>query len=318
MDRFLQRIWYGTRVHPLLLPLSRLYALLLALRRSMSRRGVRLPVPVIVVGNLAVGGTGKTPVVAWLAGKLAEAGLRTGIVSRGYGGRARGVVHVGPDTDPAVAGDEPVLLARRTGLPVVVGRDRVAAARALLEHAGVDVIVSDDGLQHYRLARDFEIVVVDAQRGLGNGALLPAGPLREPASRLDRVDMVLANGGPWRDALAFTLRGDEARGLADDAGRPLESFAGETVHAVAGIGNPQRFFDLLSAAGMRVIPHPFPDHHRFGPGDIAFPDALPVLMTEKDAVKCRAFADRRTWYVPVEVSIDPAVLDRILTRLRGD
>ena len=314
MKAWLTRRWYSSRPAPWYLRVfAALFGLVAALRRrrlTAQARQAPLPVPVIVVGNIAVGGTGKTPFVIWLVERLREWGWRPGVVSRGYGGRARKVPQpVSAASDPAAVGDEPVLIATRAGCPVVVGADRLAAAHALLAANSVDVIVSDDGLQHYRLWRDLEIAVVDASRGLGNRALLPAGPLREPASRLNEVAVVVANGTGWArpDSKQVTMRllPVEARNLAGAGSRPIKDFAGQTVHAVAGIGNPARFFSMLSQQKIKLIMHPFPDHHPFRRADLEFGDELPVLMTEKDAVKCQAFATAQHWVVPVEASIDP-------------
>jgi tetraacyldisaccharide 4'-kinase len=308
-----QALWYRATPPPLALRgLAAIYGALSArIAERRKRQAVRLPVPVVVVGNLAVGGTGKTPFVIWLVEALRARGHRPGVVSRGYGGQVRRYPScVTEDTDPACCGDEPALLARRLRVPVAVAPDRVAAARALVEAAAVDVIVADDGLQHYRLARDLEICVVDGVRGLGNGSLLPAGPLREPPARLQGVNLVVVNGGSWRTSLApcvaMRLRLEEALALRDGARRPLAQFAGRRVHAVAGIGHPARFFAALRAAGLEPIEHPFPDHHRFVPADLAFGDDLPVLMTEKDAVKCTAFAAPGWWAVPAQAELSAA------------
>jgi tetraacyldisaccharide 4'-kinase len=284
---------------------------------------------VVVVGNLSVGGSGKTPLVIWVVTQLRAAGFVPGIVLRGYGGSAsRGheIVRVRADSDPALVGDEALLSHRRTGAPVAVGRNRVRAARLLLA-GGVDVIVSDDGLQHLALARNFEIAVIDGERGFGNGYLLPAGPLREPRARIDSVDAVVINGEGryWREAStqdpggAFTMRllGDR---LALVGGGPesraLSGLAGQRVHAVAGIGNPQRFFSQLRAAGLEIIEHAFPDHHRYRPDELAFGDELPVLMTEKDAVKCSALGGQNRWYLPVTAEFEPAEGAALFGRLR--
>jgi len=317
-EAWLNETWYGgSGRYLLLLPLAWIFRLLAATRRALYRAGLlrtRAPgPPVIVVGNLSVGGTGKTPVVIWLVRELSARGFHPGVVSRGYGGRTGGEpVLVTADADPAVSGDEPLLIARRTGCPVAVHPDRVAAAR-MLAGQGVDVIVADDGLQHYRLARQFEIAVVDGQRLLGNGQLLPAGPLREPASRLRTVDLVLVNdGGTGRlrhlvDAatpvLRFALSPGPVRRVDGSGERPLASFRGETVHAMAGIGNPERFFAVLESHGVAVHRHPLPDHAVVTPDDLDFGDDLAVLMTEKDAVKCAGFAHGRCWFVPVELML---------------
>lgn len=308
-------------------PLSCVFRLLAARRRA-ALQPQRLPVPVIVVGNIAVGGSGKTPVVDWLAGVLRDAGYQPGIVSRGHGGSlsARGEVALVPaDGDPERYGDEPVLLARLAACPLAVGRDRPAAARALLRaHPGCDVLIADDGMQHYRLARDIEIAVVD-EATLGNGLLLPAGPLREPLGRLREVDLVIAHGAlspalrtELRDVPVFSmvLHGGELRALGDPARRrPAADFRACRVHAVAGIGRPQRFFEQLRAEGMEVVPHPFPDHHRFTAADLRFDEALPILMTAKDAVKCAAFAPADCWEYPVRAQISSGAAERILEKL---
>jgi tetraacyldisaccharide 4'-kinase len=312
------RWWQQAPVPGWLAVLSRLYGRVAHWRRRRATAAaVTLPVPLVVVGNVAVGGTGKTPVVIALVEALVAAGFRPGVVSRGYGGRGPGGL-VPADGDPGRYGDEPVLIARRTGVPVWVDRDRVAAGRALLAGQGVDVIVADDGLQHYRLARTVEIAVVDGSRRFGNGRLLPAGPLREPTSRLAQVDLVLVNGLRSPHELGFDLRAGDPRALRDDQRRPLAAFTGSPVHAVAGIGDPSRFFASLRAAGLEPIEHPFPDHHRFRPGDLAFGDPRPVLMTEKDAVKCARFAQANWYALPVSAALPAAAIARVLERLRPD
>lgn len=309
---WLTRRWYTSIPPPWWLrPLSWLFGLVSRIRRRRQRGSAelsRLPVPVIVVGNIAVGGTGKTPFVIWLVELLRSRGWSPGVISRGYGGSARlWPQPVLPTSDPALLGDEPVLIAQRTGCPVSVGPDRNVAARHLLERGGVDIIVSDDGLQHYRLWRDLEVAVVDASRGLGNGALLPAGPLREPPDRLRECGLVVVNGTGWTAPagrqLNMRLYSMQARALAGDEVRPISSFGGQTVHAVAGIGNPARFFSMLSQHHIRLTMHPFPDHHPFRAEDLQFGDDAPVLMTEKDAVKCRDFARPNHWVVPVEAGL---------------
>jgi tetraacyldisaccharide 4'-kinase len=310
--------------HLLLVPLAVLFLLAAGARRLLYRAGVlaseRLPVPVIVIGNITVGGSGKTPLAIRLAGFLRDRGWNPGIVSRGYGGRARGPVPVTAASDPAVAGDEPVLLARRAGCPVWVGRDRVAAARALLAaEPGCDVILADDGLQHYRLARDVEIAVVDAERRFGNGLPLPAGPLREPTSRLRQVDAVVWNGGSPLGARQFGMRlaGDAFWNLLNPGTQAGPgAFHGRRICAVAGIGHPPRFFGHLRDLGLEGESLAFPDHHRYRPEDLRAPGCDAVLMTEKDAVKCLAFADERMWALAVEAEVDPGLWDAVLAKLR--
>jgi tetraacyldisaccharide 4'-kinase len=312
VQSWLNRIWYHRAAPPWwLLPLSLTYGAVAGSRRYLYAkhwcRSVRISSPVIVVGNLSVGGTGKTPLVCWLVSRLADMGFRPGVVTRGYGGSSTTVRLIGPTEDPDTAGDEPILLARRTGAPVAIGRDRPAASQ-LLVNAGCDVVVSDDGLQHYALARDCEIVVIDGDRRFGNGWLLPAGPLREAPDRLTSADAVVVNGGRAMldGALSMRLEAKSAVGLAGGAIKGLDEFAGQSVHAVAGIGNPERFFNMLRSHGIQVIGHALPDHARIQVGDISFDDQRPVFMTEKDAVKCMALAGPRHWYVPVTASFQSA------------
>ena len=264
-------------------------------------------IPVIVVGNLTAGGSGKTPLVLWIAEFLREHKWKPGIVSRGYGGATAEPREVSIASDPAEVGDEPLLLARRSGCPVWVAPDRVAACRALrASHPDCDVIVSDDGLQHYALRRDVEICVVDG-RSFGNGFLMPAGPLREPRSRLRSVDAVVAHGAKHVKGYAMTLEGEQLVRCTDARDvRTAKSFAGQTLHAVAGIGDPKRFFLQLARFGVKLVPHPFPDHHPFRAEDLDFGDGAPVVMTEKDAVKCKRFAQAHHRVFPVRASLDPA------------
>lgn len=309
-------------------PLSLLYAGVAGWKRARleeAQRNLFLPLKaVIVVGNLTVGGSGKTPMTAWLAGRLQAAGYRPGIVSRGYGRRnGPASLLVGPGATAAVVGDEPILLARSTGVPVWVDRDRVRAARALAEEQNVDVVISDDGLQHHRLPRDISILMVDGRRRFGNGLCLPAGPLREPRSAVARADFVVVTGGSTQSGeYAMQLLPSEVLRRVDRSTLtlPFREVAGRPAHVVAGIADPERFFVALEDAGVDVIRHPFPDHHRFRARDIEFGDALPVLMTEKDAVKCRDFAGERHWYWPVsaqpEAAFEPALLQRLETSIR--
>lgn len=319
----LEKLWYQkSPLAALLAPLGWLFCAAVVLRRMAYRSGVltvhELPVPVIVVGNIAIGGTGKTPAVIWLVEFLRRAGFRPGVVSRGYRGGARNwPQQVRPDSDPAVVGEEAVLLARRCQCPMAVAPDRVAAARAVIEHGDVDVIVSDDGLQHYALGRDIEIAVVDGVRRFGNRRCLPAGPLREPVHRLGDVDFVVCNGVPGRLEYAMQMHGDTAIQLQDlTRQRRLEEFRAHPVHAIAAIGNPQRFFSHLRRFELCVIEHPYPDHHWFQARDIVFDDDHEVLMTEKDAVKCARHAGPRHWSVPVSAQIDERLGQRLLGLLR--
>ncbi len=301
-----------------LLPLSWLFCLLVFLRRIAYRlkifRTRRLPVPVIVVGNITVGGTGKTPLVIWLANHLKGMGLKPGIVSRGYGGNAKyWPQQVLPGSDPVAVGDEPVLIARRTDCPVSVGPDRTKAAMALQNFTDCNVIISDDGLQHYALGRDIEIVVIDGERGFGNGFCLPAGPLRETVGRLNKVDMVVSNGTTGPGRYIMQLCGFEVVNLLDPSQvRRLDDFRSEErVYAIAGIGNPERFFKQLANAGISIERVGFPDHHRFVESDLEVAGDAPILMTEKDAVKCRRFARPQHWYVRVDAQLHDAFAIRL-------
>lgn len=273
-------------------------------------------VPVIVVGNLVAGGAGKTPLALWIAAFLGSKGWSPAIVSRGYGGSAEEPREATIVSDPAEVGDEPVVLARRSGVPVWVGPDRVQAIAALRrQHPECNVVILDDGLQHYRLRRDLEIAIVDA-RGFGNGWLLPAGPLREPPSRLRSVDAVITHGAEGIQGYAMRLEGTEVHRATDArVRRALKSFAGERVHAVAGIGDPERFFATLRAQGIDVVPHPYPDHHPYRAADLEFGDGGAVVMTEKDAVKCKRFAKPHHWVLPVQAVVDAAFGEWLLQQL---
>src|SRR5262245_36972983 len=332
---WIDRHWQDfTPVSAILTPASVVFGAVTAARRAAYRACVsaisRVPGPVIVVGNITVGGTGKTPLVLWLAQYLRSRGRTPGIVSRGYGGHEGAPRRVLADSDPLVVGDEAVLLARRSGAEVWVGADRAAAVRALLAaQPGCDAIISDDGLQHYALARDVEIAVVDAERGLGNGWLLPAGPLREPPSRLAGVDAVVLNqeahvaahpsvGRLPAGALrcAMRMEGHQFRNLRRPERRVgPEFFAGKRVHAVAGTANPGRIFRTLKGMGLYFTPHAFPDHHPFAAADLAFGESDAVVMTEKDGVKCRRFADESHWELAVDAVPDSALGDLIARKL---
>ena len=329
--RRLEQYWYSiSPLHLVLWPLSLFFGLVAALRRALYRSGAlqvtRLPVPVVVVGNISVGGAGKTPLVIWLARLLRERGFAPGLVSRGYGGIANSPQQATAASDPRVVGDETVLLARRCGCPVWVGANRAAAARALLAaNPECNVIISDDGLQHYALARDAEIVVIDGERGFGNGMLLPAGPLREARWRLDNVDALVVNGAALfpRETLpagvpAFdmTLAGRTFYDLLNPQLQVEPAyFAGQNVHAVAAIGNPQRFFNHLRELGLSFTAHPYPDHHAFEAPDFTFDKNDRVIMTEKDAVKCERFCNENFWALRVDVETDPALGELVLQKI---
>jgi tetraacyldisaccharide 4'-kinase len=333
LESWLNNLWYGERAGAALLqPLANGFGALVAARQRAYAAGWlrsgRAGKPVVVVGNLTVGGTGKTPLTIWLAQELGALGLSVGIVSRGYGSATNSHPQVvGAGSSWTSVGDEPVIIARRAGCPTVVSTDRLAAARSLA--AGVDVVLADDGLQHLRLARDCEIVVLDGMRGLGNERLLPAGPLREPPARLRHADILVVNGAATHPSLqslpqppiGMSVRSQPALRLdAKVPPRPLDEFRGEHVHAVAGTGHPERFFEELRAHGIILTTHPFPDHHPLSVADLAFGDRLPVLMTEKDAVKCATRADARLWCVPAAAEFTASaareLLERVLRKIR--
>jgi tetraacyldisaccharide 4'-kinase len=324
LERHWQRI---TAVSLVLYPISLVFRAVVAIRRAAYRRRWlqhgSVSVPVVVIGNVTVGGTGKTPLVLWLAAWLRRHGMQPGIISRGYRASVTSPHPVTPDADPARVGDEPVLLAQRSRCPVWIGQDRVATARALLKaHLTVDVLISDDGLQHYRLGRNIEIAVVDGMRGLGNGFMLPAGPLREPASRLASVDAVVVNGisdahATHPGAFKMQLDGREFRNLLNPAWVVgPDYFHRKRVWAVAGIGHPPRFFSHLHTLGLEFEALEFADHHAYVASDLALPHAEAIVMTEKDAVKCAAFASEIHWVLPVTAVPDPELGELVLHMLK--
>ncbi len=329
MADWLQKQWLGfTFWHILLMPLSWVFGVVVVSRKWLYKTGwlksVRLSVPVVIVGNINVGGTGKTPLVIWLAEQLQSAGYRPGIISRGYGGNAKQVAEVFTSSNPFEVGDEPVLIAMRTSCPVFVSAGRVEAGRALLAaHPECNVIISDDGLQHYRLQRDVEIIVYDSVKGFGNGALLPAGPLRESKNRLKTVDAVVSNGSVVNDALLLTLKPIEMQLESTDFYNALDNriksdaqaFIGQKVLAIAGIGNPMRFFNQLRRMGLNFQSQSYSDHHAFTVRDFEGVEADVIVMTEKDAVKCRSFANSNFWVLPANAVIKNDLLMTILNKL---
>lgn len=325
-DRLLDAWYNGHPALTLLRPLEALYRRVVNNKRARFVAGqgeiYKAPVPVIVVGNITVGGTGKTPLILWMIDYCRKRGLRVGVVSRGYGAKPPSLPwRVLAQQSADQTGDEPLLIVKRTGVPLMIDPDRSRAVRALLAEESLDVILSDDGLQHYRLARDLELVLIDAARGLGNRRCLPAGPLREPVERLQSVDALLYNGAreDRDDGYAFTLQPTALVNLLTGEHRPVDHFPpGQALHAVAGIGNPQRFFNTLEGLHWRPVPHAFADHAEFSAQALAFTPALPLVMTEKDAVKCAAFAAPDWWYLAVEAVPSPAFFswfDSQLTRL---
>ena len=318
LQRKLEHIWYqGGSGAFLLKPLESLYRLLAFFnKRSSVTKQIQHPVPVIVVGNISVGGTGKTPLVVYLAELLQQSGYTPGIITRGYGGsNTSWPALVNPESNPAEYGDEPVLIAQRSRVPVIAGPDRNADIISLLKQGDINIVISDDGLQHYRLKRDIEIAVIDGERGLGNENCLPAGPLREPESRLKECDFIVVNETQATSEYSMQLCANKVHRLNSEFQQLLSEWQGRHIHAVTGIGNPQRFFTMLEELDLKVTKHAFPDHHVFSFDDIDFGDEIPVLMTEKDAVKCRSFATNRHWFVPVSANVSEAFGTKLLMRI---
>ena len=300
----LDHYWYTSSIiNWLLLPLSWLYCLVAIIRRKLYRlnflHSYSSPVPVIVIGNIVVGGSGKTPLLLSLCEYIQKKGFKPGVVSRGYGGSVNGVKQVQQVDLADVVGDEPLMIFQRTKLPVVVGADRVAAIDYLLKNNECDIVLSDDGMQHYRMQRDLEIAVIDADRGFGNGFCLPAGPLRERVSRLQQVDIIAYNGIS-SDKCSYSLQIVSLKKLNSDESRTLESFTQKPVHAIAGIGNPQRFFRQLRQNGIEIIEHAFPDHHSYRQQDFSDWSEACIIMTEKDAVKCGQLTLTDGWVIRAE------------------
>jgi len=321
--RILDEVWYKDHfIGTWLMPFSMVFIDVSRFRRWLYKKGYKtvtqLPVPVVIVGNLTVGGAGKTPLVIYLVEQLQAAGFNPGVVSRGYAGKSeKWPQAVTSGSDVNLVGDEPLLIAQRVSCPIAIGPVRADAAKLLIENNQCDVIVSDDGLQHYALHRDIEVLVIDGVRRFGNNFCLPSGPLREPQERMRDVDFIICNGGTERedDELLMQLQGDVAINMHTQERRLLAAFKEQQCHAFAGIGHPQRFFDLLKEQGLICQTHQFPDHYLYTQKDIQFSTADAILMTEKDAVKCRLFATGREWYVPVEAVLDPQAGKRVLSLL---
>lgn len=341
MRRYLQKQWRaGSPWQLVLVPLSMVFMALLAIRKALYKLGLlkssRLSVPLIVVGNISLGGTGKTPMVIYLVEQLQAAGFKPGIISRGYGGRLKSPTPVFAHSNPRLVGDEPVLIAKRTACPVFIGANKVQVGRALLHaHPQCNVIISDDGLQHYALQRDVEIAMVDASAQFGNHRLLPAGPLRESVARLKHVDAVVVTGGQTFDlpdglpspCFSMSLLGSHFYSLGGvQMPRSAKDFVGKPMVAIAGIANPQRYFDQLSALGLQFETRAYPDHYDFTEEALLQYSGKTLLMTEKDAVKCAGFSGTGfssldAWYLPVNVSISSApdmnFISYILQKLRS-
>ena len=311
IQKWFLRVWYTENAcYIFLLPLSWLFYSLITLRGWLYKVGLmksyKTNYPVIVVGNISAGGTGKTPIVIWLANYFISIGYKPAIISRGYGGKVGAKpLEVSESSDVRIVGDEALMMALKSNSTVIVHPDRVLALKYIADR-DIDLVISDDGLQHYQLHRDYEIVTVDGQRMFGNCRLLPAGPLREPISRLKSVNTVLIQKEviDHNEENSFYLNGELAINLMSGELREFEKFSNKNVHAVAGIGNPKRFFRFIKNKGFNVIPHHFEDHKLYTSNDMFFDDELPVFMTEKDMIKCRAFDNKKLWYVPVDVVID--------------
>lgn len=328
ISRWLQDTWYNEMyISSVLMPISMLFDDAIRFRRFLYKKGVlkktKLSVPVIIIGNITVGGTGKTPLTIWLAQWLKDKGFNPGIISRGYGGNSKVWPQwVDEGSNPIQVGDEAILMAKRTGCPVVVGPERVKDAQMLLDKTECDIILSDDGLQHYALEREIEIAVIDGERRFGNLYLLPCGPLREPIARLQEVDLVVVNGiAEEENEFSMSVEGDVVINLLSKQEKPLADFSQQACHAIAGIGNPKRFFNFLEQKKISLTSHAFQDHYQFSVSDITFKDDMPVLMTEKDAVKCMSFASDKHWYLPIRVQPEQKLIDKLLTliteKIRG-
>lgn len=318
----LNETWYSkTTLTQVLRPLSLFFCGIVAIRKALYSlkilKQTKLDVPVIVVGNITVGGTGKTPLVIWVAKFLKESGFTPGIISRGYMGKAKSwPQQVRPDSDPVIVGDEAILISRQAKCPMAVGPDRVEAGQALLKYSNCDIIISDDGLQHYALQRTIEVVVIDGVRRFGNGFCLPAGPLREAVNRIDKANFIVTNGIASAGEFAMRYSGKELVNLLEpDSKLMLSDLKDQRVHAVSAIGNPQRFFDYLRSQGLDIIEHSFPDHYIYVQNDITFDDGLAVLMTEKDAVKCQRYKIKDCWYLPINVEMKKEFGLRLLNKI---
>ncbi len=323
LERWVNKFWYEDYyLASWLSPLAYLYIDIVRFRRFLYRQGFlksrRFSVPVIIVGNITVGGTGKTPLVIWLAQQLQQAGFKPGIVTRGYGGNSDHYpLMVDKNTNTEYAGDEAVLIATKTTCPIAAASVRTDAIQRLLETKDCDIILADDGLQHYALQRDIEIIVIDGKRRFGNNFFLPCGPLREPQERVKEVDFVIINGGqPQDEEILMTLSADSAINLVTQESKKLSDPYFKNCHALAAIGHPQRFFDLLATFGLNTTNHPFADHHPFKKRQINFKDQLPILMTEKDAIKCRKFASEQHWVVPVQPQLPNTFFNQLLTLIK--
>ncbi len=332
LQQWLEHVWYSdSRGRFLLIPLSAFYCAANAYQRqtqlkALSQNPPNIKVPIIVVGNITVGGTGKTPVTVHIVNLLKRSGYKPAVITRGYGGKAQTWPQkVTPDSDAEMVGDEAVLMATSTGVAVYAGANRLESIQQLLAETECDVIVSDDGLQHYKMPRDIQIAVIDGERGFGNGYCIPAGPLREKINRLDECHLLVLNGQAKTEnerlkrAQLMSLSGDNLINLATAEERPLKDLSGKTVQAVTGIGNPKRFYSTLENTGLIVKQHSFPDHFAFSKNDLSFENDSTVIMTEKDAVKCKGLigAQSNYWYLPVSAVLPKDFDDKLLTLLEA-
>ncbi len=322
--RWYEKIWYGkddSLPVSILQPISVVYQWIISFRQWLYQKKIlkihTVSKPVIVVGNLTVGGTGKTPLVIALALWLKERGERPGIISRGYGKKGKNLsLHVTEDSKASDVGDEPLVIAHRTQCPVIVDANRVRGSQRLIQEFNCTIIISDDGLQHTALARDVEILVIDGSRGFGNNHLLPAGPLREPANRAEKVDIIVSNGSEIPNGFCMNYEYGGITNLLNSSLALEKENASEEVFAFAGVGNPQRFFDELDKRGFKSRKHAFPDHYDFDPTDFAFTEKTSVIMTEKDAVKCHAFTQSNWWYLPITARLPSAFWECLELKLK--
>ena len=323
LNKLFNRIWYEN--HPasyFLLPASWLYSLVVKLRNILYASGFfethYVSVPVIIVGNITAGGSGKTPFVIWLSKYLSENGYTPGVISRGYGRKSNlKVQQIRHDSDPEFVGDEPILIARRTGMPVAVASDKYEAANQLVNIANCDVLICDDGLQHLAIGRNLEIAIIDGDREFGNNHLLPAGPLREPVSRLTTVDMLISKSKKYQNSHLMNYEYGGLVQLTNPGNNiSIEKFKNQEIHLVSGIANPDRFHAFFKDHHINVTKHIFPDHYNYRVEDINFDDDKPIVMTEKDAIKCAKFARDNMWYLPVKVRFDDVFHHRIKTLIR--
>ena len=325
LETLIEKVWYSKNIFSLLLsPLSLIYISIIYLRHTLYQLGLisitKINVPTIVIGNIVAGGTGKTPLVIWLAKYLKNKGFLLGIVSRGYGGTYLSNIElVKPTSNPLLVGDEPVIIARNTNCPVVVAKKRAKGAKKLVEKYNCNIILCDDGMQHYSLARDIEIAVIDGQRRFGNNYCFPAGPLREPKSRIFKADLIVSkyNARTCEYKMDYTYNQLVSLNKLSKA-ITISDLHGMTVHAIAGINNPDHFFSYLRSHKLELIIHKFPDHYSYTEDDVKFNDNFSVVMTEKDAVKCLNYSSDKHWYIPISAELSKSFacdLDKLMGKI---